>query len=281
MRMANESLSKRIFEYLYDAWGNVLRSTQVATGGSAANNVNPFRYRGYYYDTETGLYYLQSRYYNPQWGRFLNADFAEVIANESTLTDKNLYAYCDNNPITRKDEDGEFWHVLIGAAVGVVSQYVSDVISNLISGESGLEILIPSSSIVDYIASAASGALAATGIGAIGSALASAAIDGTAYVANKLIDGEEINTTELTVTMLFSAATSSKGIDGKKLRGIYHRSTQILETAVSPRKIAMYTAKKTAIKKTVGKEILSQLFGGIAAGIDDGLDKRFGLNPWG
>jgi YD repeat-containing protein len=55
----------KIYEYAYDAWGNIIKSAQVATGGSAAHAVNPFRYRGYYYDTETGFYYLQLRYYNP------------------------------------------------------------------------------------------------------------------------------------------------------------------------------------------------------------------------
>ena len=64
----------KIYEYAYDAWGNIIKSAQVATGGSDAHAVNPFRYRGYYYDSETGFYYLQSRYYNPEWGRFLNAD---------------------------------------------------------------------------------------------------------------------------------------------------------------------------------------------------------------
>ncbi len=88
--------------------GNMLRSVQISTGGRAANQVNPFRYRGYYYDTETGLYYLQSRYYNPQWGRFLNADYAEVISDNGTITDKNLFVYCENNPVMRADADGEF-----------------------------------------------------------------------------------------------------------------------------------------------------------------------------
>ena len=272
----------KIYEYAYDAWGNIIKSSQVATGGSAAHAVNPFRYRGYYYDTETGLYYLQSRYYNPEWGRFLNADFAEVIGNESTLTDKNLYAYCDSNPIMRQDHNGEFWHVLIGAGVGIIGQYVADVVSNVVSGEQqGWNVLLPSSSLVDYFAAAASGALAATGIGTIGSALANAAIDGTAYVANKLIEGEQINGVEAAVSMVFSAVTSGKGINGKNLRGIVKRSNQVLETAVSPRKIAMYTAKKTAVKKLVKKEIITSLVSSGVSGLDDGLNRRFGLNPWG
>ena len=74
--------------------------------GTAANEVNPFRYRGYYYNSEIGLYYLQSRYYNPEWGRFLNAD-VYVNAN-GDLMGYNMYAYCSNNPVMGYDPTGHF-----------------------------------------------------------------------------------------------------------------------------------------------------------------------------
>ena len=155
----NESGTK-IGGYNYDAWGAVTvvpASGITALESSILNTYNPFRYRSYYYDTETGFYYLQSRYYNPEWGRFLNPDNFDVItASPGALTDKNLIAYCDNNPITRADDDGECWHLLIGAGVGLAAQYVSDVVSNLISGESFVEALVPKSSWVDYLSAAAS-----------------------------------------------------------------------------------------------------------------------------
>lgn len=66
---------------------------------------NPYRYRGYRYDTETGYYYLQSRYYNPEWGRFLNADV--LISKEHGLIASNIFAYCNNNPVISK-EPNEF-----------------------------------------------------------------------------------------------------------------------------------------------------------------------------
>ena len=66
--------------------------------------LNPLRYRGYVYDPETGLYYLQSRYYNPQWGRFINAD--GLVSTGQGLLGYNMFAYCNNNPVGFKDFNG-------------------------------------------------------------------------------------------------------------------------------------------------------------------------------
>jgi len=91
-------------------WGNFTFSTAsdaTTVEKRIVRTYNPFRYRGYYYDTETGLYYLQSRYYDPEWGRFLNAD-GYINAN-GTISGYNMYAYCDNNPVMRVDQNGKFW----------------------------------------------------------------------------------------------------------------------------------------------------------------------------
>ena len=104
----NESGTK-VATYTYDAWGKVittLESGAVGLDGYVANN-NPFRYRGYYYDTETGWYYLQSRYYNPTWGRFLNAD--GYVSTGQDLTGNNMFVYCSNNPVFKLDSSGMFW----------------------------------------------------------------------------------------------------------------------------------------------------------------------------
>lgn len=84
---------------------------------------NPFRYRGYYYDTETGLYYLESRYYNPELGRMMSADSLSVLGmSKTTLNDKNLYNYCDGNPVGRVDESGNFWAgAIFGGVIGCVA----------------------------------------------------------------------------------------------------------------------------------------------------------------
>ena len=92
-----------VVQYSYDSWGKLLSVT-----GSLAETVgkaNPFRYRGYYYDSETELYYLNSRYYDPETGRFINAD-GYVSTGQGTLT-HNMFAYCLNNPVNLEDLDGE------------------------------------------------------------------------------------------------------------------------------------------------------------------------------
>ena len=80
-------------------------------------HINPIRYRGYYYDEETGLYYLQSRYYDPTVGRFLNAD--GYITTGQGLLSYNMFAYCNNNPVYYKDANGDFASAAAGAAAGI------------------------------------------------------------------------------------------------------------------------------------------------------------------
>ncbi len=89
---------------------------------STVGQKNPYRYRGYRYDTETGLYYLQSRYYNPAWGRFVNADDINYSVPGLLLT-YNLYAYCLNNPVNHDDPDGNVIP-LIAAAVATAPSWV-------------------------------------------------------------------------------------------------------------------------------------------------------------
>jgi len=110
-----------IGSYTYDAWG-VVKSVQVYDDAfELVVNLNPLRYRGYVYDHETGLYYLQSRYYNPEMGRFINAD--GLISTGQGLLGNNMFAYCLNNPVMFSDPTGEIaimTCVLIGAIVGAV-----------------------------------------------------------------------------------------------------------------------------------------------------------------
>ena len=92
---------------IYTPQYNIIWQTGMSTTGFMASTLgqdNPFRYRGYYYDEETELYYLNQRYYNPQWGRFINAD--SLIGVAGKLLSHNLFAYCNNNPVMMSDPSG-------------------------------------------------------------------------------------------------------------------------------------------------------------------------------
>ena len=105
-----------VVEYTYDSWGRI-----IATTGSLANTVGanqPFRYRGYVYDAETGWYYLRSRYYDPTTCRFISADV--LLSTGQGVIGHNSFAYCGNNPIVRIDSEGTLFFTLLCAAVGVV-----------------------------------------------------------------------------------------------------------------------------------------------------------------
>lgn len=140
----NTQTGEYIGGYIYDAWGV---HTIVADPGACPNdyiilNCNPFRYRGYYYDSETQLYYLNSRYYDPWIGRFLSPDKPENLFISATVPfGANLYAYCGNNPIAYTDPSGEFFlTALIIAAVtfavvNTATQLVSDVINYAATGQ--------------------------------------------------------------------------------------------------------------------------------------------------
>ena len=124
--------------YDYDAWGKVSEnSTDKDTQNIA--EINPIRYRGYYYDSETGLYYVNSRYYDPAVKRFLNSDDDLLSATSThTLTNKNYFAYCDNNPVGRVDTNGTEWLAIIGisAASGLISS-IDDIVALVTTYKNG------------------------------------------------------------------------------------------------------------------------------------------------
>lgn len=107
-----DSSGTMVASYNYDAWGSC---TVYNSSDAAIGDLNPLRYRGYYYDAETGFYYLQSRYYDPAICRFINADGQLSITD---FIDSNLFAYCGNDPVNRTDPTGEaWWHWALGALV--------------------------------------------------------------------------------------------------------------------------------------------------------------------
>lgn len=129
-----------MISYTYDTWGMLVKiiddnGNDVTYDQNSIGNINTYRYRSYRYDNELGLYYLQNRYYSPEWCRFINAD--GTIGKIDDIISVNMFAYCKNNPINMHDPDGRFAHIFIGAIVGtivgVAGQLLSDITSSIIN----------------------------------------------------------------------------------------------------------------------------------------------------
>ena len=163
----------------------------------------PFRYRGYVYDTETGWYYLQSRYYSPETCRFISADV--LLSTGQGVLGHNSFAYCGNNPITRIDSEGEFWHIVAGAVIGLVSGLVSCLIDDLTSEkESDINVW-------DYVACGLIGAVEGAAIAAapafaIPISVAASCVE--VGVKNAIIHGDTFDPEETAYELVISCGMS-------------------------------------------------------------------------
>ncbi|MGN0799384.1 MAG: RHS repeat-associated core domain-containing protein [Christensenellales bacterium] len=187
----------RVVEYTYDAWGKLISTTGTLASTLGADN--PFRYRGYYYDTETGLYYLMTRYYDPEVCRFISADV--YMTTGQGVLGGNMWAYCGNSPVNRYDDGGTFWNIVVGAALGTIVGAVTAAINgqNVLAGAAaGLVSGTLAGVGLGVGLAVAAGASAAIGTGAVavaaglGIAAGGGAIGGAAgEVINQVANGQE------------------------------------------------------------------------------------------
>lgn len=118
-----DSNGNLVVEYKYDAYGNIyemIDNTNISIG-----TINPFRYRSYYFDTETGWYYLNTRYYNPKLARFITIDDIDYLGASGSLLSYNLYSYCENNPVNNVDVTGNsIVSIISGAVLGGITSAI-------------------------------------------------------------------------------------------------------------------------------------------------------------
>ncbi len=241
--------------YTYDAWGRV---TENATSADTQNitETNPIRYRGYYYDTETRLYYVNSRYYDPAVKRFVSSDDSILsAATPEALTDKNLFAYCDNNPVTRSDGKGNIWHIVVGAVIGGALNSIDDIINVVNTYRSGgsddektkawLHLGI------SFTTGAISGGLSMTGVGVVASISINTAISLGDEALDQLIDGE-INARNLIVAGVEGVIGGVSGGDSTKAVTKAGKET-IRKTSTTFRKVYKSRGLRAAAKAYKGK----------------------------
>ena len=128
-----------IVKYKYNAWGEITEI--ISDSDTDIGELNPFKFKGYYYDRESSMYYCKSRYYVPEWCRWLNADNPKYL-DFNNVKSANLFAYCQNDPILGSDEEGKFWLCFFAAVL--ISGLVSAAIDAIISIANGEEITVKS-----------------------------------------------------------------------------------------------------------------------------------------
>ena len=179
----------RVARYEYDAWGGCKvcnADGSENTSETFIGNINPFRYKSYYYDSETKLYYLISRYYDPETGRFISPDHMGYMAEQmDRLNGCNLYAYCLNNPVMYSDQEGTFiLFALIGAIVGFAVSFASSAVSQALTNNGEVDWGV---ALVDGAFGFVSGAIGAATAGIAVPRIISVAVDTVLSFANSAI----------------------------------------------------------------------------------------------
>ena len=255
----------RIVKYGYDSWGNctILSATDYTVA-----NANPFRYRSYYYDTETGFYYLNSRYYSPAWRRFLSPDSTSYLDPKSP-NGLNLYAYCNNDPVNYSDPSGHsvvgilvvafFIGAATGAGISFTTQYIS--------GGFDLSEVNPWLVLSDAIFGGISGVLAASGIGGLSAALLSSSLDMLQVIVNSAITGEDISAIEVAIAGVIGFASSyipETGINAKSVSSKHKTIMAHIENSKGNRRADMYTIKRKVLNEYILKRSGNYLVSTIA-----------------
>ena len=273
--LADASTGKLVVTYTYDAWGKVLSVND--TTANSVGTLNPFRYRSYYYDTETSLYYLQSRYYDPDTGRFINAD-AFTSTDISSPLSTNMFAYCENNPVANLDGDGKsptLAIMAVGGLVGAGINFVSSIISQQqVNGTVSIK-----SAAVAAATGFLSGAISASPLGKVGQIIAGGVISGLSYAADCAVNNKAFNTTEAIVSVATGGASGLFGGNGANYKNTLTdniEGTKLVIEREMRRKNRKYANKviKSAIESK-NSTLKSAFWGGsVKFGIGCGFSNR-------
>ena len=280
-----DSHGTELVKYEYNSWGKLLNLTDYSSNGLGRRN--PFRFKGYYYDEEPGMYYLNSRYYDPETGRFVSADDVEFVGGSPIiLTDRNLYVYCENNPIHKKDGQGQFAHILLTGAVSAAFGMITTVVTNVQTGGEWHDGLLMSG-----VTGFASGALTVSGLGPAGQALGQGIIAGISEAVNLKQKSEEGEVTDWDVAYSVSniamsvlggaAGNKNAGQEAKrtvdnfknKLKGYMRVRKKAKEKHIRRKKWALESSAKY-LAKNVYANTKGNPINGALAGLDVMIQKQ-------
>ena len=209
-----------VASYTYDPWGKIISSS-----GTLAD-INPLRYRGYYYDSETGFYYLQSRYYDPEIGRFINAD-SYASTDATGLLSTNMFAYCENDPVNRSDPSGEAFSLItiaVGATVGALVNAAGTAAANILEGKDwndGIGLALLSGAVSGAVSTISMNPAARLAISAVASAAES--------VYDQVKNDGSVNLGRLTADVAIGTISGCRGYIGNNLTGSFVKSGNMLK----------------------------------------------------
>ena len=228
-------------QYTYNAWGELLAVT-----GTMANSlgvINPLRYRGYIYDNETGLYYLQSRYYNPEIGRFISAD--SHVSTGQGFIGYNMFAYCNNNPVILCDSEGESATVA-GGIVGGVCGFFGALISEATDDNDGIRWnKVMQCTASGAIAGAAAGFVADVSIATFGAGTAILIAAGAGAVCSA---ANSAYTQKVLTGTISPGKVISDAIIGGITNGLCTGTSSVLKPLVKGAKEGIWHAVKAGVK---------------------------------
>ncbi|MBP1919340.1 RHS repeat-associated core domain-containing protein [Youngiibacter multivorans] len=259
-----------VVSYTYDTWGKLISTTGSLAGTLGVKN--PYRYRGYRYDTETGLYYLQSRYYSPEWGRFVNADDSGILeVDQDSLIENNLFVYALNNPVNMNDSTGQ---IAANIAAGLVGAFAGAFIAGTFSaatqyystGKIDKNVVL-----INAASGALSGALTASGATWLASVAGNAGISMGTYISENYYKGEAITFTGLKDSAFagaLSGVIGGKGANGGKMitaaksaQKSIARELRRANQKYAAKQIAMISLSQSSIKKAVAVVVARYMIG--------------------
>ena len=219
-RLATAKVGSTNISYTYDPWGKIISSS-----GTLAD-INPLRYRGYYYDSETGFYYLQSRYYDPEIGRFINAD-SYASTDATGLLSTNMFAYCENDPVNKSDPSGEAFSLItiaVGATVGALVNAAGTAAANILEGKDwndGIGLALLSGAVSGAVSTISMNPAARLAISAVASAAES--------VYDQVKNDGSVNLGRLTADVAIGTISGCRGYIGNNLTGSFVKSGNMLK----------------------------------------------------
>ena len=240
-----------VVEYKYDAWGKLL--TTAGTLADTLGKRNPFRYRGYVFDEETGLYYVRSRYYIASLARFLNVDGFDILtATIGQFFGSNQFQYCRNACTIAADEDGNWLNIVIGAAIGAVVSAGTQIVSNIAQNRSITDGLLTAT-----VSGAITGGVAASGVGLVGQVVVGASVGAGAEFAQQMIDsGGDVDPLSCFIDCTVAGVIGAAGgwLGGRGLvnfkGSVYKQGTRLLNVMRNVER-EVYRSASKAVKRLV------------------------------